>query len=215
MPNRVTFLIDGFNLYHSARDASDALKLNRKGTKWLNIRSVCESFLPQISGDAILCEVHYFSALATHIEARHPDVTTRHRLFISCLENTGVIPHLGRFQKGPIKCKHCKKIFARYEEKETDVAIASALLESVAMNKCDTVLIMTGDTDLAPALRAAKRVDPKKVIGFIFPYKRKNKALARLADLSYNLRPETYREHQFDKEVTLRSGIVLIKPDEW
>jgi len=39
--NIVIFLIDGFNLYHSLIDASYDLKLNGKGTKWLNIYSLC------------------------------------------------------------------------------------------------------------------------------------------------------------------------------
>lgn len=62
--NRVTFLIDGFNLYHSIRDLGRYEKLH---VKWLNIYSLCSSFLYLIGKDANLAEIYYFSAFADHL----------------------------------------------------------------------------------------------------------------------------------------------------
>lgn len=45
--NRTTFLIDGFNLYHSLTDACRNLRCD--GIKWLNIRKLCASYLPHIT----------------------------------------------------------------------------------------------------------------------------------------------------------------------
>lgn len=215
MSNRVTFLIDGFNLYHSAKDASTHLGLGGRGTKWLNIRAVCESFLPQLGRDATLEGIHYFSALAIHIEQYHPDVTNRHKLFIRCIEDTGIKVHLSRFKPKQIHCPHCHKNILRYEEKETDVALASKMLQLLVSDSCDTILLMTGDTDLAPAIKTAKSLSAGKSVGFIFPFKRKNNELARLADCSYNLKPKAYLKHQFPDEITLSDGIIVKKPESW
>jgi len=83
--SRATFLIDGFNLYHSARKVSKDKGLQGKGTKWLDIHALCASYLHMLGKNAQLEEVYYFSALARHLEAVKPDVTQRHRKFIRCL----------------------------------------------------------------------------------------------------------------------------------
>jgi hypothetical protein len=48
--NRTAFLIDGFNLYHSAREAGKATRGH--GTKWLDIRALCESYLHLVGSGA-------------------------------------------------------------------------------------------------------------------------------------------------------------------
>jgi len=168
--NRTSFLIDGFNLYHSVREAARAL--GGSGTKWLDIRSLCPSYLHIVGSGAEVAEIHYFSALATHLEAANPDVTTRHRSFIQCLKATGVIVELARFNKKTLRCEHCGGTLVRREEKETDVAIAARLIELLVSDHADSVILMSGDTDLAPAVRLAKQLFPEKTIGFAFPYGR-------------------------------------------
>ena len=69
---RIAFLVDGFNLYHSLKDASFRLGLRGAGTRWLDLRSLCASFLHAIGGGAQLSSIFYFSALARHLEARGP-----------------------------------------------------------------------------------------------------------------------------------------------
>jgi hypothetical protein len=127
--NRTAFLIDGFNLYHSVKEASTALHLGGAGTRWLNFHSLCASYLHLIGRGASLEGVYYFSALARHLEAAKPDVTLRHRNYIECLKDTGVTVELGRFKEKHVHCTHCKKDVLRHEEKETDVAICVKLLE--------------------------------------------------------------------------------------
>ncbi len=80
---RTSFLIDGFNLYHSVKTASHDLGLSGGGTRWLDIRSMCQSYLHLIDTAARLSEIYYFSALAKHLEMRKPDVTLRHKNYIS------------------------------------------------------------------------------------------------------------------------------------
>ena len=210
---RTSFLVDGFNLYHSLRTASE--EMNGASTKWLDLRSLLSSYLPAIGGSAQLQQIFYFSALATHLENRQPGLTVRHREYIDCLESVGVVPILGRFKPKFIYCSRCKHKSRHFEEKETDVAISIRLIEILQKDCADTVALITGDTDLAPAVKTAKALFPTKRIWFLFPYKRKNNELAQLADGHCYIRKERYIQHQFSPTVTVKSGRVVRKPEKW
>lgn len=97
--NRVTFLIDGFNLYHSTVDLGRILGLY---VKWLNIYSLCSSFLYLIGRDAVMAEVYYFSAFAYHLN--DPSVIKRHQDYVECLKSTGIIPEMARFKPKDVTC---------------------------------------------------------------------------------------------------------------
>ena len=57
---RINFLVDGFNLYHAIRLVLSTHKVN---TKWLDIKSLCTSYLHLFGKTAVVNEIHYFSAL--------------------------------------------------------------------------------------------------------------------------------------------------------
>ena len=218
--NRTVFLIDGFNLYHSVRQASD--DLGGRSTRWLDIDALCKSYLHTISKDARLEGTYYFSALAHHLTATNPDTTKRHEAFIECLEETGVEVELARFKRKKVKFRvlgdrgdYCAGELRRYEEKETDVAIAVKLLELLFTDSCDTAMLVTGDTDLAPAVRAAQRLFPEKDVRFAFPYRRHNKELKDLAPKSFIIGSGSYSKHQFADPFVLSDGRKIDKPSHW
>jgi uncharacterized LabA/DUF88 family protein len=209
----VCYLIDGFNLYHSLSDAADDLGVT---TKWLDIKSLCQSYLPSIVGQgATLKSIYYFSALAKHRESIDPGVTKRHRVLLKCLEDTGIVIELSRFKPKTVKCPKCKKYYVKHEEKETDVSIALKLFEVFMTNECDVAIIVTGDTDLAPAFRSAQNLFPTKKILFGFPYRRKNKELAQLAPDSFRIRAKQYIRYQFADPHIMINGIQVNKPNSW
>jgi uncharacterized LabA/DUF88 family protein len=211
--NKTTFLIDGFNLYHSLKRADR--DLGRACTRWLDLRALCASFLYAIGNNAQIEEIYYFSALAKHLEATHPEVTQRHLKYIKCLEATGVIVELGRFKPKDSWCPHCNISSVKYEEKETDVAISVKLMELFFQNSCDTAVLVTGDTDIAPAVRTAKRFFPQKAICFLFPYRRKNNELDKLSSASFHIKKERYLKYQFPDPFPLPSGREISKPAKW
>lgn len=207
-------MIDGFNLYHSTREAS--ADLGGVSTKWLDIRAFCASYLYTMGKDAILQDVFYFSALAEHLNAIDPGKVERHEVFIECLSDTGVKIELAKFKRKPDRiCTRCGKKHKQHEEKETDVAIATKLLELVYTNACETVLLVTGDTDLAPAVRAARRAPGNKDVRFALPYKRHNRELRQLAPGSVRVGKERYAKHQFSDPFVLSSGREIQKPPSW
>jgi len=212
---RVTFLIDGFNLYHSAKSASDALGLNGAGTKWLDLSSLCRSYLHLFGKTAVLHEIYYFSALANHLEATNPDVTLRHEAYLTCLEDSGVLVQLSRFKKKRFRCEKCGANLKRHEEKETDVALGAKLLELFINSACDRAVLVTGDTDIAPAVRTAKRLFPQYAVSFAFPFDRKNDELAQLAATSFHMSKEAYARQQFTDPYVTKSGIAVAKPAKW
>ncbi len=211
--NRVSFLIDGFNVYHSAKNAQADLKGG--SALWLDLRSLLSSYIPLFGRDAVLAEIHYFTALAKHIDSKRPGTTKKHQDYIDCVRSTGVKIHLGRFKYKTVWCPGCKTDNPHYEEKETDVAISLKLMELFHLDACDTVTLVTGDTDLAPAVRTAANVFPAKDICFAFPYKRKNKELSSITTKSFRIRKEQYARHQFADPYIAVAGRSINKPAGW
>lgn len=80
---RTAFLIDGFNLYHSVKDViADGLGTPR--LKWLDIPALCAGIVrdcPEIPKTGTLASVHYFTALAKHMEAHSPGIVKRQVCF--------------------------------------------------------------------------------------------------------------------------------------
>ena len=212
--NRTVFLIDGFNGYHSAAQAQkDAGGIT---AKWLNLKSLCSSFLPlagEVSSErASLERIYYFSAPPIH---RSKSKQQRHSLYMKCLRGTGINVELGRFKDKDSWCPNCKQAYISHEEKESDVALASKLFEVCLTNEADTIILMTGDTDLAPAVRTCRRLFPTKVIFFSFPYRRTNTELKGIAPESFSIKRRSYFRHQFPDPLILEDGSSVSKPDTW
>ena len=214
--NRTSFLIDGFNLYHSLREASDHLGLDGKRTRWLNIWSFAKSYLSWCGNGAQLQDVYFFTALAKHLQKSKPGVVSRHKLYLRCLESTGVTVVQGRFKaRAPIICHGCGRKIRLHEEKETDVSLAVKMFELCYFDACDTVVIVTGDTDLAPAIRTVKRLFPDNKIGVAMPYQRHNAELARIVHMAVNINRDRYTQHQFSDPFILSNGKEISKPGDW
>ncbi|AFM12961.1 NYN domain-containing protein [Turneriella parva] len=207
---RVSFLVDGFNVYHSLADVESEFK---QKVKWLNLRRLCESYLPSLGRGATPAEFYYFSAHATHMTTRDANVVNRHQVYIRALQSTGVKIQLGMFKAKRVKCHHCHREFTKYEEKETDVSIAVKIFELFQQNLCDQIVLLTGDTDLIPAVVTARRLY-QKPISIIFPYKRINAAFSSVTDQQFKIKKDTYEKYQFDDPLTVPAGEIR-KPGTW
>lgn len=212
--NRTIFLVDGFNLYHSLVQA----QLDAGGTsaKWLNLKSLCCAFLPlvgRVSGERAFPErIYYFSAPPIHRSQGKQD---RHTLYVRCLRATGINVELGRFKSKTRNCPLCQKKLTMHEEKETDVAIAARLFEICHSDEAESIVLVTGDTDLAPAIRTCKRLFPAKFILFAFPYRRTNSELVAIAPESFSIKRRSCLRHQFADPLVLPDGTSVAKPANW
>jgi uncharacterized LabA/DUF88 family protein len=208
---RVSFLIDGFNLYHSIEDleAHNGIK-----AKWLDIKSMLHSYMGAINGTAKMQHIYYFTALRIHVQLEKPNSIERHKRYITALEQTGIQTIYGGFKPKQIKCKECNLPFTTYEEKKTDVAIGSKIIELATNNECEIVAIVSGDTDLIPAIQLAKQINKSLIVVVLFPYRRTNDELKEYADITFSIKPAKYRNSQFKGLVKTSNGEIA-RPSKW
>lgn len=211
MPN-VSFFIDGFNVYHSIKEALNDGSITNG--KWLDYRALCTSYLGLVGKDAQLASVNYFSAIATHI----PDAAIRHRALIEVMKDQGINITLGNFKRKTITCRAsggCGLPFNTHEEKETDLNIGLSLVGSFHANSCDVAVIVSGDTDLLAAIRQAKTLFPLKRIFIAFPYKRFNNNFQSFVDQTIKIPAARYAQYQLPNLVPLSNGRTVSKPTGW
>lgn len=156
--HRVICLIDGLNLYHAIT------ALARPELKWVDLRNLSKVFLKSHSEE--LSEVFYFSAYAEHVSESSQKCQKAH---IRALELTNVKPILGHFKEKTRKCPSCNHRWIGHEEKETDVNIALFLLNLAYQNAFDRALLISNDSDLAPAIRMVRKYFPQKRITTVSP----------------------------------------------
>jgi uncharacterized LabA/DUF88 family protein len=200
---RTDVFVDGFNLYHGI---SDSRVGGNPRNKWLDIRALCLNYIPSDR----LGEIFYFTAFADHAGK---DPVKRHRLYISVLRTTGVQVVRGRFKEKPMRCRNCDVRYKAHEEKETDVNIAIQIVERSILKQCDSVVVVSGDTDILPAMLAATRFD--RQIYALFPPGRKNDDVARGCAESAKIRPAQIQKCRFPDVVTAVDGQEFACPPEW
>jgi len=168
-----------------------------------------------IGGAAQVEQVFYFSAYAHFLTPKDPGVIVRHRTYVNALSATGVVTVMGRFKWKPRWCPTCKKENPGHEEKETDVAIAVKLIVLFVTDACEMAVLVSGDTDLLPAIRTARRLYPEKQVWVAFPHGRYNAELAEAADNGMTIKRKKYDKFQLPNPVLLPDGRKAHKPPEW
>jgi hypothetical protein len=102
-----------------------------------------------------------------------------------------------------------------YEEKETDVSIAVAVVEDAATDLFDVALLVSADSDLCPAIRAVRRINPQKRVVAVFPPSRRSDELRRVADAAFTLGDANIRSSLLPDSVRGPSGRVFTRPRSW
>jgi uncharacterized LabA/DUF88 family protein len=216
MSRKVAFLVDGFNMYYSLREVE---RLSKQKVKWLDLRKLLADNLQPVRealGERVeLSTVYYFSAYATHLTTRDPDVVNRHQTYVAALRHTGVNVILSKFKQKEITCPKCHHAWKRHEEKETDVALGVKLMDALARNEGDVVVLITGDTDLIPAIRLTRALFPHRQLGVGFPFMRHNAELESVADFSFKISQKALQRTQFPPTLVLGDGTTLTKPVGW
>lgn len=155
---RVISLIDGLNLYHATAI------LRRPELHWVDLRSLSQVFLKTHTEQ--LLQVFYFSAYAEHIPLAKQNCQKAH---IQALKLREVIPILGNFKKKNRSCPECNHKWVSHEEKETDVNIALFLINLAYQDVFDRALVISNDSDLAPAIAMVRKLFPQKRITTVTP----------------------------------------------
>jgi uncharacterized LabA/DUF88 family protein len=172
---RVHCFVDGFNLYHALDWFNDGKtdEENRKYRryKWISLRELAKCFL---GGNEELIGVDLFTTVPTLDIGKQ----MRHRLFIRAQECFGVTVTHGAFREKYVRCEAmCKVSFPIRIEKQTDVNIALKMLDLAYQNNYDKAILISGDTDLIPAIRLIRERWPDKHIVAVLPIGRRKNGL--------------------------------------
>ena len=200
--DKVNFYIDGFNIYH----AIDKMKDNK--LKWINYKLLCQKLLKP---NEIINQIFYFSAYATWKQSSF----LKHRVFVRALKTENINIILGNFKN---KTKYIPNINYNYkyhEEKESDVNIAIHLVRDACRKNCDTAIILSGDSDLVPAIKMAKLENNDLKIGVIIPPNVQADSLKKASDFSRKLSEFSLSDFLFPKNIILDNKNIISCPSDW
>lgn len=197
-PLRTRVYIDGYNLYYGCL----------KGTpyKWLDLHSLFEqhilpsSGLPDTRSELLPVSIKYFTATIIESAARATDSVSSQDRYHKALErrHDGRIELIrGYYSQTQIKAKlvdaaapdrwprDCQEVLVwKLEEKQSDVNLALQAYHDAITGAVDQVVMVTNDTDIAPALRLIRTHTPV-TIGLVVPARQQvrqpNTELSQLA----------------------------------
>jgi uncharacterized LabA/DUF88 family protein len=199
---RVLVYVDGFNLYFGMNEAGFDY------CKWLNIRQLSERLKKP---DQEIVGVKYFTSRVSN----NPDKQKRQSTFIEALESVGVQIFYGHYQKDRLECRRCGNTWANFNEKMTDVIIATQMLIDAYQDNYDMAMLISGDSDLVPPIKAIHANFKTKRVFVAFPPKRFNNSVSMEAKGSMVIGRRKLVESQFSEVVVKSDGFELKKPSEW
>jgi 6-hydroxy-3-succinoylpyridine 3-monooxygenase len=205
---RTIVYIDGFNLYYGA--------IRSGPNKWLNL----EAFFKRLRADDQIQCIYYFTALVDG------DGRDRQNTYLRALATLPIVTIvLGRYKLKQVTCSvtGCSytglRRFKVPEEKRTDVNIAVQMLDDAYQDRCDRFILVSGDSDLVPAVARVKTNFPKKQIVVYVPARDPIRGAAvelrGSADKHRNLPLDLLPRSQFPASVPDGSGGFITKPPTW
>ena len=205
VPVKVVAYVDGFNLFFGLRTAS------LKRFYWLDVQALSANLLKP---DQALVRTHYFTSRIRDDGSNGSD-RQRQSTYIDALRVSGAVIHEGRFLVKTRACRQCSSQWTAYEEKETDVNIATQLLVDAFDDVYDLALVLSGDSDLsAPIRRIRERFGNKRVI-VAFPPRRNSAELQRHASGFLTIGEDKIRLSQLPEVVVTPEGFELRRPEHW
>jgi uncharacterized LabA/DUF88 family protein len=212
---RVIAYVDGFNLYFGMRDAG------LRACYWLDLVAMVASLLKP---HQTLLHTKYFTA---RIDGARPGDTPAQALkrnekrkrqgtYLDALDTlVNLSVYEGHYLLKPVTCRACGASFQRAEEKMTDVYIATELLTDTFLDNYDLAIVVSGDTDLVPPIRAIRSYFPHKHVVACFPPRRANNHLRKICNGYMDLFPNTLTANQLPDPVVTAAGVSLSKPAKW
>jgi len=208
MKARSAVYIDGFDFYYGA--------VRGTAHKWLDLERTFRRLRPADDLQAI----YYFTALVDGSRRANQEA------YLRALATSPLIHViLGKFKRKQIKCRvsGCaypgSRIFDATEEKRTDVNIALQMLDDVLHDRADRIVLVSGDSDLVPALELVKARPPKTQIIVYVPTRNPVRGAATelrgAADKDRTFPLALLRVSQFPPQVSDGRGGLIAKPISW
>ena len=200
---KVIVYVDGFNFYFGLRSK------NWRKFYWLDMVKFAEKLLRPHQE---LVEVNYFSA-----RHKNPDKSKRQDAFFQANKlNPKFTLHLGKYLTKDIECRFCKNIIHSYEEKETDVRMATSMMADAYQQRCDLSVLISADSDLVPSIERIKEFNPAHKIITYFPPNRTSFDLKKWSNGTKVLINKTlYEDCMLPEKLILPDGYELRRPNKW
>ena len=204
---RTIVYVDGFNLYYGA--------VRNTPNKWLDLSKYFHLVRPH--DDIHL--IRYFTSLVTGPTRPNQEVFLKALATRADIEIT-----LGKFMSKDVECNLivCShpgpRLFTTHEEKRTDVNIAVHMIDDAYQNRCDRLILVSGDSDLVPGIQFVRRRFPnKQVFVYVPALNRPNSAyeLRSVAHQSRELPLQLMPRAQFPATISDGAGGVITKPASW
>lgn len=207
--------IDGFNLYFGLKDAGF------RRYYWLDMEKLCRNLLKP---DQHLVNAKYFTARITGPRPCDPEhrakslraKAQRQTDYLDALatrENVAVFE--GHYLPKQRECLRCGNQWCTHEEKMTDVNIATELLVDAFEDYFDVAMVISGDSDLTPPIKAIRRRFPDKRIVVAFPPNRRSSQLQQAANAYFTIHRRKLAQSQLPDVITLANGHDLTRPERW
>lgn len=159
--------------------------------------------------------VSYFTAPVRN----DPQATARQEVYLAALRCSGARVVLGRFQEQLQRCRACGHTRVTYAEKQSDVALATAMVHDVAAGRVDAVMLLSADSDLCAAVHAIRRIDAergtKTRVVTVFPPRRRSESLRRVSDAWFPLGDAIVRQSQLPDVLRGPDGVEYRRPVYW
>ena len=206
------FYVDGFNLYYAA--------IKGKAMHWLDLQSLCDG-LAECEVDKILYCTARVSSTPTD-----PEKANRQDAYIRALKSMPRVEILeGQYKtrRKQVSLKGCtcdpaSLLWVKMrEEKGTDVNLASHLIHDAHMGRFETAFMLSGDTDLAEAIRIVRHEIGKRVVVVNPARNRRCDKLKHKDDPSRDymeLFPSRIKQNQLPDEVLVKGGVAR-RPERW
>lgn len=199
--------VDGFNLYFGLRS---------KGWRryyWLDLVALTQACLQP---EQAFTGCHYFTARIRQQSNSQSQSAQRQSIWLDALDTcSGVTCHFGHYLPKQQRCRSCGVTWISYEEKMTDVNIASQLLVDAYDDHYDTALIVSGDSDLTTPVRQVRERFPGKRLIIAFPPGRRSEELKKAAHGHFVIGADKLRNSLLPDSITTSSGFILRRPKEW
>jgi hypothetical protein len=204
--------IDGYNWYH-------AIFKHYPEWKWLNVQSFFEAMRPHEE----IVSVKVFSAMIDP-DNEGSDARMRQQRYFDALRTLPKVEViLGMFQPREVTCKANGCKYSYHEEKKTDTNITVAMMSDAFADRCRSMCVVSGDSDLQPPIEwIANNLSGIKITVYIpaLPQDQAKRRLdyyttARLSVECKFLPLDNIIQHQLKSLIKLPNGNFSARPETW
>lgn len=202
MTVRAAFYVDGFNVYHALDN------LGQPHLKWLNWSALGKLLIPSRSESLVR------TVICTAVKTTDPGKQTRHRLYVSALEQVGVECLKGHFATERRECRDCGSVWEAPVEKQGDVNLAISVLDDAYRDVFDHCYLVTADGDQCATVRLLKaRFPDKRVTTVVLTGQSHNFMILNLADAKLTVTENNIERSLFPRFV--EGANAVLRPAEY